>query len=59
MVCTVEPVLLHYARLETFDAVREVYAVRRENLALTAKFVNSLLCFYMGCKVIGSTVASC
>ena len=43
---TVEPVLLHDVRQETFDAVRQAYAVRREILALTAKFATGLLCSF-------------
>ena len=39
---TVKPVLLHDVRQETFDAVREVYAVRPGMLALTKRFFRSL-----------------
>ena len=43
---TVEPVILHDVCQETFDAVRQVHAVRREILALTAKFATGLLCSF-------------
>ena len=45
---TVEPVLLHDVRQEAFDVVREVYAIRPGILALTEKFVRSLLCSFAG-----------
>ena len=45
---TVEPVLLHDVCQETFDAVREVYAVRLGMLALTKGFVRRLPCNIAG-----------
>ena len=42
---TVEPVLMHDVCQETFDAVREVYAIRPRILA---KFISSLLCPFAG-----------
>jgi len=45
---TVEPVLLHDVRQETFDAVREVYAVTPGILALTKIFVSNLPCSFAG-----------